>query len=147
MYMAAIAFLSAFVLVSFSALSSTAGQQASSEETAARIPLENYIKAHATGDPEFIRKAFHPEAKVVSSRDGKLNQMTVSEFAGRFDGKSADDEAQRKRRIESLKISGNAAVGVIVLDYPQVKFTDIMSLLKIDGEWKIINKTFYAEQK
>jgi hypothetical protein len=34
-----------------------------------------------------------------------------------------------------------------VLDYPQVKFTDYMSLLKIDGEWRIVNKTFYAEQK
>ena len=27
-------------------------------------------------------------------------------------------------------------IAEIVLDYPQVKFTDYMSLLKIDGEWK-----------
>jgi len=33
------------------------------------------------------------------------------------------------------------------LDYPAVKFTDYMTLLKIDGEWKIINKTFYADAK
>jgi hypothetical protein len=147
MYFAAIAFLSAFVLVSFSALGSSTGQQSNPEEAAARIPLENYINGQATGDPEFMRKAFHPDAKIVSSRDGKLNQLTVTEFAGRFNGKPAADELQRKRRIDSLKISGNAAVGVIILDYPQVKFTDIMSLLKIDGEWKIINKTFYMEPK
>jgi len=35
----------------------------------------------------------------------------------------------------------------IVLDYPAVKFTDYMTLLKIDDEWKIINKTFYDEPK
>ncbi|HEV2666973.1 MAG TPA: nuclear transport factor 2 family protein [Blastocatellia bacterium] len=35
----------------------------------------------------------------------------------------------------------------MVLDYPTVKFTDYMALLKVDGEWKIINKTFYAEPK
>ncbi|MGH9904872.1 MAG: PQQ-binding-like beta-propeller repeat protein [Pyrinomonadaceae bacterium] len=62
-------------------------------------------------------------------------------------GKPAADEAQRKRAIESIDITGNAAIAKIVLDYPQVKFTDYMSLLKIDGEWKIINKTFYAETK
>ena len=122
-------------------------QAQSSEEAAARVPLENYMKAHATGDPEYIRKAFHPDAKVFSSRDGKLQQLTAAEFAGRFNGKPADDETKRKRWIESVKITGNAGFGVIVLDYPTVKFTDYMSLLKVDGEWKIINKSFYADQK
>jgi hypothetical protein len=122
-------------------------QSLSAEEEAARVPLENYLKGHATGDGEFMRKAFHPDAKIFSFRDGKLNQMTSAEFAARFTGKPAPDEAQRKRRIESVKITGNAGVGVIALDYPTVKFTDYMSLLKVDGEWKIINKTFYAEPK
>ncbi len=119
----------------------------SDEEVAARVPLENYLKGHATGDGDYIRKAFHTEARVFSFSDGKLNQMTSAEFAARFTGKPATDEAQRKRWIESVKITGDAGFGVIVLDYPTVKFTDYMSLLKIDGEWKIINKTFYAEPK
>ena len=122
-------------------------QAQSSEEAAARGPLENYLKGHATGDGEFMRKAFHPDAKVFWYRDGKLNQITSAEFAARFSGKPADDEAQRKRWIESVKITGNAGFGVITLDYPTTKFTDYMSLLKVDGEWKIINKTFYAEPK
>jgi hypothetical protein len=119
----------------------------SAEEAAARVPLENYLKGHATGDGDYMRKAFHSEAKVFSFRDGKLNQLTAAEFAARFTGKPAPDEAQRKRWIESVKITGNAGFGVIVLDYPTTKFTDYMSLLKVDGEWKIINKTFYAEPK
>lgn len=122
-------------------------QAQSAEEAAARLPLENYMKGHATGDSEYIRKAFHPDAKVFSNREGKLQQLTAAEFAGRFNGKPADDEAKRKRWIESVKISGNAGFGVIVLDYPTVKFTDYMSLIKVDGEWKIINKTFFAEPK
>jgi hypothetical protein len=119
----------------------------SAEDAAARVPLENYLKGHATGDGDYMRKAFHPEAKVFSYRDGKLNQMTSAEFAARFTGKPAPDEAQRKRWIESVKITGAAGIGVIVLDYPATKFTDYMSLLKVDGEWKIINKTFHAEPK
>ncbi|HMV85560.1 MAG TPA: nuclear transport factor 2 family protein [Blastocatellia bacterium] len=121
--------------------------QANSEEAAARAPLENYLKGHATGDPEFFKKAFHPEAKLFWFRDGKLNTRTSAEYIAGATGKPAADEAQRKRWIESVNITGNTGVAKIVLDYPQVKFTDYMSLLKVDGEWKIINKTFYAEPK
>lgn len=120
---------------------------AQSDSAAARVPLENYIQGHATGNGDFMRKAFHPEAKVMAFRDGKLTNMTAEEFASRFNGKPAADEAQRKRSIESVEITGNAGVGKIVLDYPTVKFTDYMSLLKVGDEWKIVNKVFYAEPK
>jgi len=138
-----------FVLIAVVSLSAWrfATQAQGAEEAAARVPLENYLKGQATGDGEYMRKAFHADAKVFSYRDGKLNQLTSAEFAARFTGKSAPDEAQRKRWIESVKITGNAGVGVIVLDYPTIKFTDYMSLLKVDGEWKIINKTFHVEPK
>lgn len=118
-----------------------------SESQAARVPLEHYLKGHATGDGAHMLAAFHPDAKVFWYRDGKLNQVTSAEFAARFTGKPAEDEAQRKRWIESVTVTGNAGVGVIVLDYPATRFVDYMSLLKVDGEWKIINKTFYAEPK
>ena len=117
------------------------------ETAAARIPLENYINAHATGNPDYIRKAFFPEAKIMAFRDGKLLNLSVEEFASRFSGKPAADESQRKRRIDSLDITGNAGVARIVLDYPDVTLTDYMSLLKVGGEWKIVNKVFTAEPK
>lgn len=117
------------------------------DNAAARVPLDNYIQGHATGNGDFMRKAFHPEAKVMAFRDGKLTNLTAEEFASRFNGKPADDEAQRKRRIESVEITGNAGIGKIVLDYPSVTFTDYMSLLKVGDEWKIVNKVFYAEPR
>ena len=48
---------------------------------------------------------------------------------------------------QSIDVTGNAAVVKVVLDYPQTRFTDYMSMLKINGEWKIVNKTFYAQPK
>jgi hypothetical protein len=117
------------------------------EKKAVSVPLENYIKAHATGDGEYIRRAFHTEAKVMFTADGKFNQWSAEEFAARFTGKPAADEAKRRRSFEVIDVAGNAAIAKVVLDYPAVKFTDYMTLLKIDGEWKIINKSFYAEQK
>ena len=141
------AFLFAVILGGLSLELTKPGPTSSSEAEAARLPLESYFKAHATGNGDFIRKAFLPEAKVMAFRDGKLLNLTAEEFAARFNGQPAADEAQRQRRIESLDISGNAAIAKLVLDYPTVRFTDYMSLLKVNGEWKIAGKVFYAEPK
>jgi len=120
------------------------------EKEAVKVPLENYIKAHATGDPEYARKAFHLEGNMIWIRDGKFSIESLDSFTKRaFTGKPAADEEKRKdkRTIESIDMTGNAAVARIVLDYPNVKFVDYMTLLKINGEWKIVNKSFYADPK
>lgn len=140
----AVLFVVALGVLGISSINSASMQ---SDFAAARVPLENYIQGHATGNGDFMRKAFHTEAKVMAFRDGKLTNMTSEEFASRFNGKPAPDEAQRKRQIEKVEITGNAGVGKIVLDYPTVTYTDYMSLLKVGDEWKIVNKVFYAEPK
>ncbi len=73
--------------------------------------------------------------------------MSVEQYAGRFSGKPADDESQRNRSVEVLDLTVDAAVAKVVLDYPTIKFVDYMSLLRIDGEWKIVNKSFNAQTK
>lgn len=62
------------------------------------------------GAPEFIRKAFHKDARIMAFRDGKLTNLSVEEFAKFFNGKQAKDEAERKRSIESIDVSGDAAI-------------------------------------
>lgn len=117
------------------------------EIAAARVPLENYLKGHETGKKEFMRRAFHTEGKLIFMRDGKFATLTFDEYIAGMKEKPADDEANRRRKIESVEIIGDAGIAKIVLDYPTVKFTDYMSLLKINGEWKIVNKSFHAERK
>jgi Putative lumazine-binding len=125
----------------------TVAQSVKPEIEAAKVPLQQYVKAHETGNADFIRRAFTKDAKVVGHLGGKLISWGVEEYAGRFSGKPAEDEAQRTRHIEVVSLTGDAAIGKVTLDYPAVKFTDYMSLLKIDGEWKIANKSFHAEMK
>lgn len=138
-----------FFVIAFLVFASSAFSQ-ESEKAAVRVPLENYLKAHATGDPAYARKAFNSVGNMIWVKDGKYSIESFDHFITRaFTGKPAADEAQRKdhRKIESIDITGNAAIAKIVLDYPTVKFTDYMTLLKIDGEWKIVNKSYYAEPK
>lgn len=133
----------AFVVL---ALAGTSLAQASDKD-AVMVPLENYLKGHATGDGEYFKKAFHTEGNLIWIRDGKYTTRSFAEYIAGASGKPPADEAQRKRRIGTVEVVGNAAVATIILDYPTVKFTDYMTLLKINGEWKIVNKTFFAEPK
>jgi hypothetical protein len=124
-----------------------AARAAAADEAGVRAAIEHYLRGHATGSGEHHRRAFHPEAKLFFTREGRLAQMTSEEYISRSPGRPAADEAQRRRRVESVDVTGDAAVAKVVLEYPQVTFTDYMSLLKIDGEWKIVNKTFHAARR
>ena len=119
------------------------------DETAVRAALEHYIQGHATGDGAHMRLAFNPAGRLFWSSSDTLATRTVEEYIARMPGKPAADEGTgvRKRRIELVDVTGNAAIGKVVLDYPDAHIVDYMSLLKTNGEWRIINKIFMTEMK
>lgn len=117
------------------------------DEAAIRAVIEQYFKSHATGDGQYIRSVFHPDLKMMFVRDNAFMMRTREEYVSGFNGKPADDEAQRKRSVLLIDITGNAAMAKLTLDYPKVTLTDYFALLKINGEWKVVNKIFNAEPK
>lgn len=121
--------------------------QQESEDAAVRKPLQAYLQGHATGDGAFMRQAFLPTAHIEGIRDGKFLSWTADEYIAGFKGTPPADEAQRKRWIDSVDVSGNAAMARVTLDYPSGTFTDYFVLLKVDGEWKIANKVWTRQLK
>lgn len=111
-----------------------------------RPAVEGYFMAHALGSGDLIEQNFTPDAKIQFVEDGQRMVWTRDEFAQRFQ-QPAPDEYRRVRRVESLNVSGTAASAVVTLNYPRVLFTDHLSLLKIDGQWKIAGKVFFAERR
>lgn len=53
----------------------------------------------------------------------------------------------RKTKIASIDITGNAAQAKLEIEYETFAFIDYMNLLKVDGEWKVVSKIFYRKQK
>ncbi len=117
------------------------------EEAGVRAALEAYLEGHATGQGEAFRRAFQPEARMLFVRDGKFVKTEIADFIARAPGKPAADESQRKRTIDFIDISGDAAIARLTLDYPDVKFVDYMTLLKVEGEWRIVSKVFDAYRR
>ena len=142
---ARIALAAALVLLA----SATPGlaQEAADEEAAVRDAVQHYLLGHATGDGAHHEMVFHPQAKLFWMRDDTLNTRTSAEYIAGSSGQPAEDEDQRRREITMVDVTGDAAVAKVVLDYPSALFTDYMSLLKIDGEWRIVNKTFTVQPK
>ena len=130
--------IAAFVLLfPFNAVAQTPA-----DDAAVRAVIQQYFKGHATGSPQEMGKAFHPTAHVEGNRDGTFVSWTAEQYASNFTGKPAPDEASRKRTIDRVDISGDAAMVKATLVHGATTFTDYFVLLKINNEWKIANKVY-----
>ena len=130
------AFVVAALLVSASLL------HAQTDEQAVRAAVQQYLKGHATGSAEEMRKAFLPTAHIEGIRNGVFTSWTVDQYVAGFRGTPAADESSRKRTINSIDIQGTAAMARATLVHGATTFTDYFVLLKVDGAWKIANKVY-----
>ncbi len=118
-----------------------------SEDAMVRETVANYLHGLKFNDIESLKKAFLPEAKLYFvKKNGTLGQLTQAEWYAGFKG-SAGKEEQGDLSIASIDVSGNAAAAKVEEEYPNSHYTDYISLLKLNGEWKIVNKIFYATPK
>jgi hypothetical protein len=118
-----------------------------SDSAEVRAVLETYFRGQATGDGSHMRPIFQPNANLYWIREGKYTQRPSAEWMASYPGKPAPDEAEQKRRIASMDITGNAAVAKLVSESPRALVTDYMSLLKTEGGWKVVAKTFVVQPR
>lgn len=106
--------------------------------------LNNYLFGSRDGDVERLRAAFHPSAEIEGIRDGALTSWTAPDYVG---GARPGQRREFEPRILSVDITGDAAQAKVECDYGTWKFVDYMQLLKVDGEWKIMNKVYHRVVK
>ena len=106
------------------------------------VPLQAYFQGHSTGQAAWMREAFHPFARIVGIREGKLSSLTVDEFCALFGGSPAQDETNRRRTIDSIEMAGTVACARLTLVHGPITFSDWMLLLEVGGVWKIASKVY-----
>lgn len=105
--------------------------------------LNYYLEGGTNNDFDMLAKAFHPEAPMTfMSPDGYKRVVAVDFFRK---GMKPGPPQNRKTHIVTIDVSGNAATAKLHIDYATFRFIDYMTLLKIDGEWKIVSKVFHRE--
>jgi hypothetical protein len=100
-----------------------------------------YVNAFKAGDAAMFRGAFHPSARIMfTDAEGALTDYLVADCIDNW----AEMGWQVSGRILSVTQAGEVATVLLGFDddeSPADSWVDIHSLLKIDGTWKIMNKT------
>ncbi len=106
--------------------------------------VRTYYDGSIEGDEAKLGRAFHPRASIVGNEHGALYWATVDEYTAEC--KAAVEHAGPYAwRIESISFVGDTALVRFVSQYAGVWYSDDLSLLKIDGAWRIVHKTFYPQ--
>ena len=106
--------------------------------------VEAYFEGLYLSDTKRLERAFHPSARIMGYDEGKLIDNPIDTFiafVGRVTPPAEEGEAF-DMEIVSVDIQGSAAAVKVADLYKGLRFTDYLSLLKIDGTWKIVSKTF-----
>ncbi|MEM1337522.1 MAG: nuclear transport factor 2 family protein [Bacteroidota bacterium] len=116
-----------------------------SDYTAVEKTVFYYLNGGTNNDFETLKKAFHPEATMQFIRGENYVAVNALEFFEK--GIKPGPKQNRSTVVEQINVAGNAASARLRIDYPSFYFIDYMNLLKINGEWKIVNKIFHRQSK
>lgn len=118
----------------------------SDEDAAIRATIELYFRGDIDRDVEKLKAAFHPTALLQTSNEaGRLAVLEQSVWYERV--RSTPGRERPDARILQIDRTGEAAVAKTQLVFSNGRFTDYLSLLKIDGDWQIVNKTYSWQAK
>jgi hypothetical protein len=139
--------LSLALAATLAALAAPLAAQTAADTAEIRAVVDGYFRGQATGDATHFRAIFQPSANLYWIRDGKYAERPSAEWMAGYDGKPPADEAQRRRRLASLDVTGNVAVTKLVSDYPTAVVTDYLTLLKTETGWKAVAKAFVVQPR
>ena len=120
---------------------SNATAQVSDRELIERT-INTYVNGGMSGRGDDMKPAFHDGATIYGYIGPDLFGGPIQ---GLFDWNDSNGPAaDLKANIADIDIEGSIATVRLELDdWTGHKFTDMFTLLKTDGEWKIISKVFY----
>ncbi|OBQ55216.1 nuclear transport factor 2 family protein [Halodesulfovibrio spirochaetisodalis] len=110
--------------------------------------LETYFIMLYEGDAETMEKVFHEGAHISFVDNGEVTIAGRDVLKQRIASRTSSKEAGVAREDNILSIdfiNENYAMVKVNLVIVDRLFTDYLSLIKNDGKWIIVSKTFYSE--
>lgn len=121
------------------------GHAAFAAITAAMI---DYFDGLYLGDTVRLKRVFHPEAQYVCASDGALTRLSMDQYFPVVEARPspASRSEPRADRIVSIEFAGpvTAFVRAECAIGPK-RFTDFLTFIRLDDEWRIIAKVFHFD--
>jgi len=120
--------------------------QAAAESLAGTLQV--YFDGLYRSDTARLARAFHPQAIYASATGGVLVHMTMAEYLPIVDARPspASRGEPRTDRVLSIDFAGPVtALARVECSIGPKHFTDLLTLVHVEGRWQIIAKVFHVE--
>lgn len=110
--------------------------------------LQLYFDGLYQSDIERLAQAFHPQAIYASATGGTFVHMTMAEYFPMVDTRPSPSSRGEPRtdRVVSIDFAGPVtALARVACSIGPKYFTDLLTLVHVDGRWQIIAKVFHFD--
>ena len=113
-----------------------------SEDDAIAQAVQHYIDGATSGKGDDMKPAFHKEATIFGYAGADLFGGPIQLLFDWSDGNGPSKEL--KARIAKIDLVDTVATVRLELDnLSGSRYTDLFTMLKVDGQWKIMSKVFH----
>src|SRR5882757_3838104 len=115
------------------------------EKNAIAKAVQHYISGAKSGSSAEMRRAFHDDATIFGYEGDSLFSGLIQLL---FDWNDQNGPAtELKANIVNIDVAGTIATVRLEIDnWTGTNYTDLFTLLKVDGHWKIVNKVFHINR-
>ncbi len=107
--------------------------------------LARYYEGLYRLDIDLLREVFSPSARYATIRDGELLELGLDEYLTIVEQREppSEQDAPYDYELASIRIAGpHTALAEVRCSLFGYDYTDLLSLLRIDGRWRIQSKVF-----
>jgi hypothetical protein len=106
--------------------------------------VQLYVEGVANGDAAKLEQAFQEGAWMFGAVSGTRYDVPITEMIKMIEAQPADVDGNFRATVRSVEEEGDAAVVTLEEDgfWGALSFVDFFSLVRIEGNWRIVNKTF-----
>jgi hypothetical protein len=121
--------------------------QQHAEYAAIDSAMQTMMQAFEQGSASTAFRVILKDTVVVgySGKQQKVVSVSGEEWAKGF--QPAPDEDQRHRQYQILDITDTGAVVKVMLDYPLWLGVDYLAMTKINGQWRVVSKSWSGTLK
>lgn len=110
--------------------------------------LGRYFEGLHHSDTAILREVFHPAALYATATEGPLYTLDMASYFPIVDKRPspASKGEPRTDRIVSIEFAGPVtAFARVECSIAPKRFTDLLTLVQVDGRWQILSKVFHFE--
>jgi len=109
--------------------------------------IQDYFQGYQKADVTLIKKTFHPDTRLLSVDQGKLDVTEMSAWLKNLEDRHLrGDIREGKLTIESIDVTNETAVVKLKIRFKSFEFTDYLSLLRIEEKWIIVGKIYHFKE-